>query len=207
TFAIPEPLLDEFHAWVAVQIDGNFKDLEAGLTLYEPQDPVVAAGANEMVDEGVAIAADEENSTPVSTDAVMGDGALAIAKPVLADGTVQAAGGDPAAKKRKGPPTFSVNCEGVKLVRYLHVLINMMKDFPKLPKDARAAVKKGVKEFLLLHKQGDISQCLIFAEQDEQQTYGIPEDMIDWFKTWAYRELKRCFPEYQILTPEEVKVF
>ncbi|KAJ3106049.1 hypothetical protein HDU96_008349 [Phlyctochytrium bullatum] len=118
------------------------------------------------------------------------------------------AGGASQKPKAKGPPTFYVNEKGVRLVRYLHVLIQMMRDFPKLPKDARAAVKKGVKDFLLLHCNQDISGCMIRGQEpDGQQTYGIPEHKIHEFLAWAFRELRRCFPDFEVLSPQQVVIF
>ncbi|KAJ3255023.1 hypothetical protein HDU77_003869 [Chytriomyces hyalinus] len=95
---------------------------------------------------------------------------------------------------------FVFNKSGVKLIRYNLILQKLMREFKSLPKDARVAIKKGVKAFLQ-HEMGDqFEDCIITtSDADKVNTYGVPEFLMTEFKAWACQELGRCFPTCEIL--------
>ncbi|KAI8620807.1 hypothetical protein BC830DRAFT_421819 [Chytriomyces sp. MP71] len=87
---------------------------------------------------------------------------------------------------------------GVKMIRYGAILQRLMKDFKSLPKEARVAIKKGVKQFLMHEMMDQFDDCLI-EEGDKVLTFGVPETLLQDFKGWAVEELARCFPQCEVI--------
>ncbi|KAJ3100811.1 hypothetical protein HDU97_001929 [Phlyctochytrium planicorne] len=204
-YAIPEPLLKDFEEWFACQVALNFKGFPEDFKGAPVPDPNAALAVAPAASEEGNVIAIPMSDFPVAE--MMAPAATADSAPVQPKDATQPPTSAVEALKRKGPPTIFTRPDGTKLVRYLHVLILMMKDFPKLPKPSRAAVKKGVKDFLLAHTKNNIAPCIMKSDTDDSQTYGIPENLLDEFKGWAFRELRRCFPEYDIADPFDIRVF
>ncbi|KAJ3392604.1 hypothetical protein HDU84_003853 [Entophlyctis sp. JEL0112] len=92
-----------------------------------------------------------------------------------------------------------VSKSGLKLTKYNSILVKMMPDFKTLSREARVAIKRGVKLFLQ-HEMGDqFEECIFTVEAAEHHTYGVPQHLLADFKKWAFAELSRVFPDKQIL--------
>jgi hypothetical protein len=81
-----------------------------------------------------------------------------------------------------------------------------MKDYKKLPREQRIAVKKGVKQFLTIEiGTENLASCIIPSDaNNDYTTFGIPLALVGRFKEWAVRELRRCFPDMHVVEPWEV---
>jgi hypothetical protein len=79
-----------------------------------------------------------------------------------------------------------------------------MKDYKTLPTDARVAVKRAVKQFLHQELGEKLKECILWAEENDFQTYGVPEQLVPKFNSWAAQELKRCFPDHNIVEPSQL---
>ncbi|KAJ3357239.1 hypothetical protein HDU83_008052 [Entophlyctis luteolus] len=92
-----------------------------------------------------------------------------------------------------------ISKNGVRLIKYNIILAKIMKDFKNLPKEARVAIKKGVKSFLQHELKDQFEDCVITSDEpDKANTYGVPEGLLNEFKTWACSELQRCFPKLEV---------
>ncbi|KAJ3099270.1 hypothetical protein HDU96_010761 [Phlyctochytrium bullatum] len=141
---------------------------------------------------------------PVMHNGPSGGGTAQVAGPGPVDG--QAGPSEDGAAERTGPPPFVI-VNGVRLVHYPHILRMMMRDFPNLPQDTQDAVMRGVRDFLF-ESGNSLSACVIpTLDQGGNFTFGIPEHLIRQFLVWAYRELRRCFPDSEILLPDQREIF
>ncbi|TPX71980.1 hypothetical protein CcCBS67573_g06019, partial [Chytriomyces confervae] len=75
------------------------------------------------------------------------------------------------------------------------VLIDIMPEFKPLSREARIAVKRGVKLFLQQEMGDRFRECMFTLEGAEHHTYGVPDEMLAGFRDWAVKELGRCFPD------------
>ncbi|KAJ3198485.1 hypothetical protein HDU67_003499 [Dinochytrium kinnereticum] len=182
TLGIPETLLNLFYEWVAIQIPGHFTNPEQGMSSVRKLHEVTSS-VDVNMEQVVAVAAEGDVNANFTSNANV----------------------ERTNTKKKDAPIFFVNSKGVKIFRYSHILTVMLNGYMYLPKEARAAFKKGVKEFLEYHMASDVTSSLIYSESKKQNTYGIPENFIDIFTEWAYRELSKCFPSHPIALPEAVK--
>ncbi|KAJ3416754.1 hypothetical protein HDV05_000128 [Chytridiales sp. JEL 0842] len=72
-----------------------------------------------------------------------------------------------------------------------------------LPTEAKVAVKKAVRSFLLQEMGEKIKDCILWSESSDFQTYGVPDFLVPKFNSWAAQELKRCFPNAEIVHPSK----
>ncbi|KAJ3117050.1 hypothetical protein HDU96_008094 [Phlyctochytrium bullatum] len=108
----------------------------------------------------------------------------------------------PGAPPTSRPPTFYVNRNGLTLLSF-SVFRLMMRDYHMLSAEVRRAAKRGVIDFLQYCCNRDLSACMIpWPNQSGRPAIGIPERLIDAFLAWAYEELRRCFPDSEVLPPE-----
>ncbi|KAI9333434.1 hypothetical protein BDR26DRAFT_937488 [Obelidium mucronatum] len=96
-----------------------------------------------------------------------------------------------------------ISKNGLRLTRYNVIIQKLMKEFKILPKEARSAIKRGVKCFLQHEMQDQYEDCVIETD-DKVQTYGIPDHLVGEFKTWACTELQRCFPTLEVADRDQV---
>ncbi|KAJ3228788.1 hypothetical protein HDU81_005882 [Chytriomyces hyalinus] len=128
--------------------------------------------------------------------------------------TEHADSSEAAAKKLKTTSSKAVSKSGYILTRYNTIVNRMMPDFKTLSTEARVAIKKGVKQFLLHQLGATFDECLMMTPTESsgqtsaapKQTYGVPEHIIPGFQQWVYVELKKCFPDLVVLDPKATAV-
>ncbi|KAJ3084627.1 hypothetical protein HDU99_009386 [Rhizoclosmatium hyalinum] len=84
---------------------------------------------------------------------------------------------------------------GYKLTKYNSIFVKLMPEFKSLSRDARVAIKKGVKMFLQQEMGDKFSECVFTVDGADHHTYGVPEHLLAEFTQWGRTELKRCFPD------------
>ncbi|KAJ3239454.1 hypothetical protein HDU78_002843 [Chytriomyces hyalinus] len=87
------------------------------------------------------------------------------------------------------------NASGLRLTKYNAVLVDIMPNFKTLSREARIAVKRGVKLFLQQGMGDRFRECMFTLEGAEHHTYGVPDEMLAEFRDWAVEGLGRCFPD------------
>ncbi|KAJ3299857.1 hypothetical protein HDU76_006206 [Blyttiomyces sp. JEL0837] len=130
-------------------------------------------------------------------------------------GLTTAAGGDdgddeegPGSGKAGVKAQFSktiISASGMKLTRYNIIVSQLMKDFKRLPREARLAVKKAVKQFLIIKLDERAKECVLRCEGTSYVTYGVPDELLGTFKHWLHGELSRVFPDFTIERLEDAE--
>ncbi|KAJ3263822.1 hypothetical protein HDU77_009846 [Chytriomyces hyalinus] len=132
-----------------------------------------------------------------------------------ATATEDAESPEAAAKKLKTTSSSkAVSKSGYILTRYNTIVNRMMPGFKTLSNEARVAIKKGVKQFLLHQLGATFDECIMMTPSENsgqtnaapKQTYGVPEHLIPGFQQWVYVELKKCFPDLVVLDPKATAV-
>ena len=80
-----------------------------------------------------------------------------------------------------------------------------MPSYNSVSKSDRMYVKEKVKEFLVSHLGGEdkLHRCLMWAKANNQllSTYGIPIELEESFKKWAFAELSKKFGTQNLIWP------
>ncbi|KAJ3316858.1 hypothetical protein HDU76_001510 [Blyttiomyces sp. JEL0837] len=76
--------------------------------------------------------------------------------------------------------------------------VQLMKDIKRLPREARLAVKKAVKQFLIIKFDERAKECALRCEGTSYVTYGVPDELLGTFKYWLHDQLSRVFRDFTI---------
>ncbi|KAI9334412.1 hypothetical protein BDR26DRAFT_867006 [Obelidium mucronatum] len=125
--------------------------------------------------------------------------AIATSISAAADGTTGVSVGSALDARRPSVDHQSsskfITATGMRLTKYNSILVKLMPEFKSLSREARVAIKRGVKLFLQQEMAEKFSECMFTADGADHHTYGVPDHLLDEFKSWAVGELRRCFPD------------
>ncbi|KAJ3023374.1 UNVERIFIED_CONTAM: hypothetical protein HDU68_008640 [Siphonaria sp. JEL0065] len=82
------------------------------------------------------------------------------------------------------PSSKFVTQSGMRLTKYNSILVKLMPDFKSLSREARVAIKRGVKLFLQQEMGDHFSECMFTADGADHHTYGVPDHLLEDFKAW-----------------------
>ncbi|KAJ3245068.1 hypothetical protein HDU77_009594 [Chytriomyces hyalinus] len=192
-FTVPEPLVKDLRKWFENAMIRHFQEPasapEPQLASGEPAETArdkVSRKSEEMFVDAPAGTDPQVSSKKAK---MQEDEIVPVQVPVVA----------PQESLEQNQQNIYYSASGLQLTKYNAILVKIMPDFKSLSRDARIAVKRGVKLFLQQEMGDQFHECMFTLEGAEHHTYGVPDDVLPGFTSWAVEELRRCFPDKVVL--------
>ncbi|KAJ3228787.1 hypothetical protein HDU81_005881 [Chytriomyces hyalinus] len=194
-FSVPEPLVKDLRKWFENAMIRHFQE-PTSAPESQPANGEPAATPRDKVSRKSEEMAED---APAGTDPQASSKKAKMQEDEIAPTQVTANAAPRQDSLEQNQQNIYHSASGLQLTKYNAILVKIMPDFKSLSRDARIAVKRGVKLFLQQGMGDRFHECMFTLEGAEHHTYGVPDDLLTGFKAWAVDELRRCFPDKVIL--------